>query len=211
MLGSMPLPEAGAQCVSSARWDLCGGPAAMSVPTAIMACVSSSCGPAALVDPAAKPIPTLDPAGRHGDHVHRLVGPALREQQSRSAEAVWIRKAHRATTVGALHPGGPTRHPRSCVRFGHRSGPSASRSPPPASQRHPAGRERHAADPSPSSTRWCCVTPTHRRRVPGCHDPDTRSPKWRQPWGMRSPAVARWSSCLGAAMRGARSSAPAAR
>jgi hypothetical protein len=28
-------PEAGAQCVRSARWDLCGGPAATPVPTAI--------------------------------------------------------------------------------------------------------------------------------------------------------------------------------
>ena len=28
-------PKAGAQCVSSARWDLCGGPLARAVPTAI--------------------------------------------------------------------------------------------------------------------------------------------------------------------------------
>src|SRR5262249_62393259 len=35
MLGSTPPPEAGAQCVSSARWDLCGGPAPVSVPTAM--------------------------------------------------------------------------------------------------------------------------------------------------------------------------------
>src|SRR5215217_4728542 len=28
-------PKAGAQCVSSARWDLCGGPPARAVPTAI--------------------------------------------------------------------------------------------------------------------------------------------------------------------------------
>ena len=31
----MPLvPEAGAQCGNSARWDLCGGPSARAVPTA---------------------------------------------------------------------------------------------------------------------------------------------------------------------------------
>ena len=30
----MPLPEGGAQCVSSARWDLCGGRRATGVPTA---------------------------------------------------------------------------------------------------------------------------------------------------------------------------------
>src|SRR5215211_7037022 len=29
------VPKAGAQCVSSARWDLCGGPPARAVPTAI--------------------------------------------------------------------------------------------------------------------------------------------------------------------------------
>jgi hypothetical protein len=44
-----------------------------------MACVSSSCGPDVLVDQAANPIPAPDPAGRHGDHVRRLVGPVLRE------------------------------------------------------------------------------------------------------------------------------------
>jgi hypothetical protein len=30
-------PKAGAQCVSSARWDLCGGPPVRAVPTAIVA------------------------------------------------------------------------------------------------------------------------------------------------------------------------------
>ena len=30
-----PVPEAGAQCGSAARWDLCGGPPARAVPTAI--------------------------------------------------------------------------------------------------------------------------------------------------------------------------------
>ncbi|MGB6164597.1 MAG: hypothetical protein WCF33_15945, partial [Pseudonocardiaceae bacterium] len=30
------VPKAGAQCVSSARWDLCGGPPARAVPTAII-------------------------------------------------------------------------------------------------------------------------------------------------------------------------------
>ena len=30
------IPEVGAQCVSSARWDLCGGPPARAVPTAIL-------------------------------------------------------------------------------------------------------------------------------------------------------------------------------
>ena len=44
-----------------------------------IACVSSSRGPAVLVDQAAKPIPALDPASRNGDHVRRLVGPVLRE------------------------------------------------------------------------------------------------------------------------------------
>ena len=33
---STPGPEAGAQCGSSARWDLCGGPPARAVPTAIV-------------------------------------------------------------------------------------------------------------------------------------------------------------------------------
>src|SRR6266545_2027216 len=37
------VPEAGAQCVSNARWDLCGGPPARAVPTAI------------------RPVPTLPP------------------------------------------------------------------------------------------------------------------------------------------------------
>ena len=32
---STPTPEAGAQCGSPARWDLCGGPPARAVPTAI--------------------------------------------------------------------------------------------------------------------------------------------------------------------------------
>ena len=32
---STPVPEAGAQCGSSARWDLCGGPPARAVPTGI--------------------------------------------------------------------------------------------------------------------------------------------------------------------------------
>jgi hypothetical protein len=68
-------------------------------------------------------------------------GRRCASNKCRSATAVWIRRAHRATTVGALHPGGPTRHHRSCVRLGHRSRPSASRSPPPAS-RTPSGRPR---------------------------------------------------------------------
>jgi hypothetical protein len=34
MRASTPEPEAGAQCVSSARWDLCGGPPARAVSTA---------------------------------------------------------------------------------------------------------------------------------------------------------------------------------
>jgi len=33
-VASTPEPEAGAQCVRSARWDLCGGPPARAVPTA---------------------------------------------------------------------------------------------------------------------------------------------------------------------------------
>jgi hypothetical protein len=53
-----------------------------------MVCVSSSCGPAVLVDQAAKPISALDPAGRHGDHVHRLVGPALREALVRPSPVI---------------------------------------------------------------------------------------------------------------------------
>ena len=32
---STPKPEGGAQCVKRARWDLCGGPPATAVPTAI--------------------------------------------------------------------------------------------------------------------------------------------------------------------------------
>ena len=35
MNASAFVPKAGAQCVSSARWDLCGGPPARAVPTAI--------------------------------------------------------------------------------------------------------------------------------------------------------------------------------
>jgi hypothetical protein len=40
--GSTPTPEAGAQCVSSARWDLRGGPPARAVPTAITSPVCES-------------------------------------------------------------------------------------------------------------------------------------------------------------------------
>src|SRR5215216_1152533 len=37
-------PEAGAQCGSSARWDLCGGPPARAVPTAIRVLREHGCG-----------------------------------------------------------------------------------------------------------------------------------------------------------------------
>src|SRR5512132_2773962 len=44
---STPEPKSGAQCVSSARWDLRGGPPARAVPTAIPVQPGSEGGPAA--------------------------------------------------------------------------------------------------------------------------------------------------------------------
>jgi hypothetical protein len=44
-------PEAGAQCVRSARWDLCGGPPERAVPTAIRRLWSSDQKGMDLVNP----------------------------------------------------------------------------------------------------------------------------------------------------------------
>src|SRR5512132_3462673 len=96
---STPEPKSGAQCVSSARWDLRGGPPARAVPTAIMLDVD----PKDLLEVAAaddqQPVQALGP-----DRAHPALGVGVRRgcPHRRAEHLTTLRAEHLVETAAEL-------------------------------------------------------------------------------------------------------------
>jgi len=97
-------PERGAQCGSSACWDLCGGPPERAVPTATSTRISATFSPALAVRPRTLPRGRTSrcPCGRAGV-VMRF--SSLRLPGSRTGWGRWARRRVSRAAIGGRRPG----------------------------------------------------------------------------------------------------------